>query len=78
MRKDISSHPIATGTLESRHVDQAIAEVVGEVLVEVGRVGLEAPGGVSGVKALWSRQPTNWSAVRRLKVLLDSVGCRVK
>ena len=72
------SHLIATGTLESRRADQAIAWAVGEVLVEVGRMGLAALGGISRVRALWARQPASWSDARKLKVLLDSVIYGVK
>jgi LAO/AO transport system kinase len=72
------SHLVATGTLESRRVEQAIAWVMGEIQVEVGRAGLEALGGIPGVKTLWARQPATWSAARRLKVLLGSVSYGVK
>jgi LAO/AO transport system kinase len=72
------SHLVATGGLASRRRDQALTWAVGEIGVEVGRIGLEALGGVSGVKARWSRQPAGWSAARRLKVLLDSLSYGVK
>jgi LAO/AO transport system kinase len=72
------NHLVATGTLESRRADQAIAWAVGEVLVEVGRMGLAALGGVSGVRAFWACQPASWSSARRLKVLLDSVSYGMK
>ncbi len=72
------SHLVTTSALESRRADQAVAWAVGEILVDVGRVGLEALGGIPGVRAFWACQPATWSVARRLKVLLDSVSCGVK
>ena len=71
-------HLVATGTLESRRAEQAIAWAVGEVVYELGRVGLAALGGTAGVTALWSRQPVTWNDARRLAAVLNRVHCTVQ
>jgi LAO/AO transport system kinase len=71
-------HLRTTGTLAARHVDQAIAWVVGEVVYEIGARGLAALGGQAGLRSLWSHQPATWSEVHRLMALLETVDYRVK
>lgn len=69
---------LSTGALESKRADQVIAWAVGEVIYELGRVGLATLGGPAGVSALWSRQSVTWSEARRLAALLGAVQCEVK
>jgi LAO/AO transport system kinase len=72
------NHLCASKALESKRAEQVIAWAVGEVLHEVGARGLAALGGYAGVRAFWSRQPTTWSAARRLAMLLGAVQYEVK
>lgn len=69
---------LSTGALESKRADQVIAWAVGEVIYELGRVGLATLGGPAGVSALWSRQSVTWSEARRLAALLGAVQYEVK
>jgi LAO/AO transport system kinase len=66
-------HLCATEILASKRAGQVIAWAVGEVVAEIGVRGLAVLGGETGVRAFWSRQPTGWSAARRLRVLLEGV-----
>jgi len=72
------NHLRVTHALESKRAEQVIAWAVGEVLQEVGVRGLSTLGGQAGIRAFWSRQPTTWSAARRLAMLLDAVHYEVK
>jgi LAO/AO transport system kinase len=72
------NHLCASKALASKRAEQVIAWAVGEVLHEVGARGLAALGGYAGVHAFWSRQPTMWSAARRLVRLLGAVQYEVK
>lgn len=66
-------HLQGSHTLVSRRAEQMLAWAVGEVIHEVGQVGLAALGGREGVLALWEQQPTTWSAARKLAAVLQSV-----
>ena len=60
-------------TLAPRRAEQIRAWAVGEVIHELGQRGLAALGGREGVVTLWEKQPTSWSAARKLAALLHSV-----
>ena len=62
-----------SGTLVSRRAEQEIAWAVGEVIHELGRVGLATLGGRDGVATTWQRQPETWSVARKLAAILGSV-----
>ncbi len=62
-----------SGTLAPRRAEQEIARAVGEIIHELGRVGLATLGGRDGVAAAWQEQPETWSVARKLAVLLGAV-----
>lgn len=66
-------HVLESNVLESRRAKQTLEWAVGEVVYELGRVGLSALGGKEGVKDFWTRQPVTWSENRRLATLLGAV-----
>ncbi len=65
-------HLSVTNALERKRAEQVTAWATGEVFHEFGRVGLEAFGGQTGIRNFWLRQPSTWSAQRRLHELFDS------
>ena len=58
--------------LMSRRADQEIAWAVGEVIHELGRLGLATLGGRDGVAIAWQQQPETLSTARKLAALLGS------
>ena len=71
-------HLNVTHTLENKRTEQNIAWAIGEVMHELGRVGLTTLGEEAGIRTFWSRQPETWSASRRLQALLSLVHYSVK
>ena len=66
-------HLSITHALEGKRAEQAIAWATGEIIYEVGRSGLAALGGSTGVEMLWSQQPRTLSEVHRLMILLRKI-----
>ncbi|MCS6926000.1 MAG: methylmalonyl Co-A mutase-associated GTPase MeaB [Candidatus Binatia bacterium] len=63
--------------LDTRRAEQMVEWVVSEVMYELGRVGLAALGGSTGIHTLLERQPATWGALRRLAALVQRVEYRV-
>lgn len=64
--------------LGPKRAEQVITWATGEVLHELGRVGLAILGGSSGISMFWERQPTTSSECHRLITLLNTVLYTVK
>ena len=69
-------HLHSTTDLEKKRAAQYLEWGIGEILHEVGQRGLAVLGGVAGVRAMWSRQPDDWSVARKLSALLERVQYR--
>ena len=59
--------------LDTKRARQTIEWAIGEILYELGRIGLAALGGRTAVKTFWSHQPAGWSEIHRLAALLSTV-----
>jgi LAO/AO transport system kinase len=63
--------------LDARRARQMAEWAAGEVTYELGRVGVSALGGNTGVRTRWERQPAAWGALRRLAAVLSAVEYKV-
>ena len=66
-------HLKVTRTLEKKRTEQSLAWAIGEIIHEIGRLGLAALGGPNGVGSLWSQQSMTLSEVHRLLLLLRKI-----
>jgi LAO/AO transport system kinase len=70
-------HLVTSGTLEDKRRTQGVAWAIGEVVYEVGRMGVTVLGGEAGIKTFWLQQSVDWSPARRLARLLSKVQYQV-